>query len=362
MYHALSRIIRKLRRRRRLGALFLVAVLLFSLAGNTVIFYIFDRMAHDPPLTLWDSVWYSIISVTTIGYGDFSAETVAARLGTLVFIIFIGLAAFTTSVGIIVEWVVDLRQKERNGMGRATSKGHLIIVNFPNESRIRQIVDEFCIDHRHKGRDVVIITNEIEQLPFDLNNVSFIRGSPLEQDSYERADIAHASQAIILSTSYDDPRSDSFVASAAFVAHRNNPDIGIVAEVLDPKHDVLFDLASEVSLVYTLKMANNMLVQEAQDPGVHALSQAITSNEMEGTLASTVAVSPPPGMSYVDAAKALLDEDVNLVGVVRDGSVIASLVGQSMTGGDRLVYISKLQIGWSEIGPMLAAAPRADAR
>ena len=362
MYHALSRIIRKLRRRRRLGALFLVAVLLFSLAGNTVIFYIFDRMAHDPPLTLWDSVWYSIISVTTIGYGDFSAETVAARLGTLVFIIFIGLAAFTTSVGIIVEWVVDLRQKERNGMGKATSKGHLIIVNFPNESRIRQIVDEFCIDHRHKGRDVVIITNEIEQLPFDLNNVSFIRGSPLEQDSYERADIAHASQAIILSTSYDDPRSDSFVASAAFVAHRNNPDISIVAEVLDAKHDVLFDLASEVSLVYTLKMANNMLVQEAQDPGVHALAQAITSNEMEGTLASTVAVSPPPGMSYVDAAKALLDEDVNLVGVVRDGSVIASLVGQSMTGGDRLVYISKLQIGWSEIGPMLAAAPRADAR
>ena len=362
MYHALSRIIRKLRRRRRLGALFLVAVLLFSLAGNTVIFYIFDRMAHDPPLTLWDSVWYSIISVTTIGYGDFSAETVAARLGTLVFIIFIGLAAFTTSVGIIVEWVVDLRQKERNGMGKATSKGHLIIVNFPNESRIRQIVDEFCIDHRHRGRDVVIITNEIEQLPFDLNNVSFIRGSPLEQDSYERADIAHASQAIILSTSYDDPRSDSFVASAAFVAHRNNPDISIVAEVLDSKHDVLFDLASEVSLVYTLKMANNMLVQEAQDPGVHALAQAITSNEMEGTLASTVADSPPPGMSYVDAAKALLDEDVNLVGVVRDGSVIASLVGQSMTGGDRLVYISKLQIGWSEIGPMLAAAPRADAR
>ena len=362
MYHALSRIIRRLRRRRRLGALFLVAVLLFSLSGNTVIFYIFDRMAHDPPLTLWDSVWYSIISVTTIGYGDFSAETVAARLGTLVFIIFIGLAAFTTSVGIIVEWVVDLRQKERNGMGKATSKGHLIIVNFPNESRIRQIVDEFCIDHRHRGRDVVIITNEIEQLPFDLNNVSFIRGSPLEQDSYERADIAHASQAIILSTSYDDPRSDSFVASAAFVAHRNNPDISIVAEVLDPKHDVLFELASEVSLVYTLKMANNMLVQEAQDPGVHALAQAITSNEMEGTLASTVAVSPPPGMSYVDAAKALLDEDVNLVGVVRDGSVIASLVGQSMTGGDRLVYISKLQIGWSEIGPMLAAAPRADAR
>ena len=360
MYHALSRVIRRLRRQRRLGAVFLVGVLVFSLAGNTAIFYAFDRMAHDPPLTLWDSVWYSIISVTTIGYGDFSAETAAARLGTLVFIIFIGLAAFTTSVGIVVEWIVDLRQKERIGMGRATSKDHLIIVNFPNESRIRQIVDEFCIDHRHKGLEVVIITDEIEQLPFDVNNVSFIRGSPLEQDSYKRADIAHASQAIILSTSYDDPRSDSFVASAAFVAHHINPEIAIVAEVLDPKHDVLFDL-TYVSLVYTLKMANNMLVQEAQDPGVHALTQAITSNEMEGTLASTVAESPP-GMSYVDTAKTLLDHDVNLVGVVRDGLVIASLVGQSMTEGDRLVYISKSQIGWSEISSMLAAASRADDR
>ena len=362
MYHSLSRIIRKLRRRRQLGVTFLIAVLVGSLAGNTLVFYVFDRLHHDPPLTPWDSLWYSIISVTTIGYGDFSAETAGARIGTLIFIIFIGLAAFTTAVGMVVEWIVELRQKERTGMGRVTSKGHLIIVNFPNESRIRQIVDEFCIDRRHRGMEVVVISNEIELLPFQIDNVSFIRGSPLEQDSYERADVSHASQAIILSASYDDPRSDSLVASAAFVVQRLNPDISIVAEVLDPNHSVLFDLTTGVSLVYTLSVANNLLVQEAQDHGVHLLAQAITSNEIEGTLASTVAESPQPRTSYVTAAKALLDHGVNLVGVVRGGSVITSLSGESLERGDSLVYISTSQLGWSEMSSMLADAARADGR
>ena len=42
-----------------------------------------------------------------------------------------------------------------------------------------------------------------------------------------------------------------------------------------------------VSLVFPLQMANNMLVQESQDPGVSLLAQAITSNQVEGTLLST---------------------------------------------------------------------------
>ena len=336
--------------------LFLLGVLIVSIAGNTISFYFFDRGAH-PDLTIWDSFWYSVISITTIGYGDFSATTLGARVGTAVFIVVIGLIAFTTAVGMSVDWIVDLRQKERTGMSNLRAKGHLILVNFPNELRVRQIINEFTRDKQHRDREIIIVTDQIDQLPFSIENVLFVRGSPLEEETYERCNIKEARQAIVLSSSYDDPRSDSLVASIAFLIEHVNPEISLIVETLDAKHAVLFNVSKRVSQVYTLQLANNLLVQEAQDPGVNLLTQAITSNvtEIEETLASTtVGVVAGGPVSYTELAKKLLDRGVNVVGVVRDGTAIVGFEGLELAADDVLVYISKSRHSWQELSEFLA--------
>ena len=95
MFYTLTKLLRKVRHRRELGFALLFGVLTLSIAGNTTTFYLFER-ASDPPPSLGDSFWYSVISITTIGYGDYSAQTAGARLGTALFIVLMGLAAFTT--------------------------------------------------------------------------------------------------------------------------------------------------------------------------------------------------------------------------------------------------------------------------
>ena len=77
MIYSLNRLIRKVRRRRELGALFLVLTLAISIIGSTLSFFFFERVIPDAP-GIWDSLWYSVISITTIGYGDFSSTTVGA--------------------------------------------------------------------------------------------------------------------------------------------------------------------------------------------------------------------------------------------------------------------------------------------
>ena len=332
----------------------LVSVLVVSIVGNTLFFYFFERdIEHG--LTIWDSLWYSVISISTIGYGDYSATTSGARIGTAVFIIIIGLATFTTAIGMTVDWIVDLRQKERTGMAATRATNHAIIVNFPSESRVRQIIDQFTQDINYRDREMVVVTDQIETLPFDHVQVSFVRGSPLETETFERANLARAGDVIVLSPDYKDPRSDSYVASIAFVIEHMNPGIEIVAECLDPKHAVLFTASENVSLVYTMRIATNLLVQEAQDPGVNLLTNAITSNEIEGTLVSTTVESLPDGLPrYVEVAKKLLDKDVNLVGVIRGGKVIVSLGGAVPTEGDSLVYISRARHSWSALRALLA--------
>ena len=193
MFYWLTKVVRGVRRKRALGLGLLLAIAGMSIAGNTVTFFVFERL-DDHDVTIFDSLWYSIVSITTIGYGDFSAQSLGARLGTIFFIVIAGLTTFTAAAGILVDWVMDFQYRERAGMGTAHAKDHLLIINFPSEARVREIVEEFRQDSQHQHDDIVILTDQIESLPVGFPDLFFVRGSPLEEESYRRARIEHAKQ------------------------------------------------------------------------------------------------------------------------------------------------------------------------
>jgi hypothetical protein len=85
------------------------------------------------------------------------------------------------------------------------------------------------------------------------------------------------------------------------------------------------------------------------------LAQAITSNEIEGTLATTRIEGPPEaGGSYISYAKSLLDNGINLVGVIRDGGIMVGFDDLYAAENDRLVYVSKSRRTWDEMRGLLS--------
>ena len=344
----LARLFRRVRQQKAFGVGLVTLMTVFCIVGNSACLYVFDG-PDNPDMTFTDAVWCSVISITTIGYGDFYAVSTGARLGTVFFIVFLGLGTFSVILGMSIDWATDLASRGRRGMSKVIAKDHIVIVNFPAASRVQQVVHELKNDPSHEGREIVIVADQIEELPFDEKGILFVNGPVLEDSTYMKASIQDAEMVIVLATSYTDFNSDAVVASAISVIDLLNPNIFIVAECLNYKHRVLFDSVNCNSIVFSMKLSGNLLAQEAHDPGVSQLVDVITSNVEGTTLYSTAVDSTPNGLQYNDLAKGLLDRDVNLICVNRGGNSLTSFNDISPEAGDRVIYAASKRLNWAEL-------------
>jgi voltage-gated potassium channel len=340
--HALQR----LRKRQTLGIAVVLAFLALALLGNALCYYHFDR-AVKPELTFWDALWYSAVSITTIGYGDFFAVTPGARIGMLVFVVGLGLTSFTALLGLLVDRMMQINFKEVRGLATVHCKDHILLINFPDAVRVEQIIEEFRRDAEFKKRDVVIITDALETLPFDRPNIFFVKGSPLQAETLERAGLSRARLAMVLADSHN-PSSDGLVAAIINLIEHLNPDVKTVAECLDVRHSVLFRSTRCDSIVYAHRLLNNLLVQEVQDSGIAAVVAALTSNENKANFYSCT-VDDKEGVSYLELAKSLMDTGDRLVTVTRDDHHHINLVGLNSKKGDVVTYLGENRRPWSEL-------------
>jgi voltage-gated potassium channel len=346
LYLTFIRLFRRLRAKKQLGLLLVLGLLVMSLLGNAVCFYTFDGASSE--VSFADAMWYSVISITTIGYGDYSATSMGARVGTVVFIVLVGMAAFTVFLGIVVDGMTQLAMKGQFGMGTALASDHCLIVNFPSEPRVRRLVQELRGDPAFGDGEIIIVSDRVERLPFDEPKLLFVRGNPLESETFTRASIGRARSAIVLATGYDDPNSDAVVSSIISVIDSLNPDVRVVAECLDDRHELLFQAVHCDALVNGMNIADHLLVQETHDPGLSQMVDEITSNCRGLTLfTAEVAADPAYDGDYCRLAKDLLDRDVNVLAVNRGSEARTSFRDIHPEPGDSVVYLADHRYDWS---------------
>lgn len=344
--HFLLQMVQRMRRSKRAGLGFVLTMLAFGILGNALTFYLFDGPSK-PDLTVGDALWYSIISVTTIGYGDLSASSFGARLGTIFFIIVIGLSSFSAALGLLVDSMMQLNFRELHGLAKIHSENHILIINFPDATRVERIIHEIRVDEEYKERDVVLVTDRIDTMPFDLKNLFFVHGSPLQIETLERAGLRKASMAIVLCTANDDASTDGQVASVLNMVEHINPGIKTVAECLDERHEILFRSTNCDSVVYSSQVVNNLLVQEIQDDGIASLVTTLTQNA-DFTFYSQALEKPLSG-TYQDTAEKLSKRSSKLISIMRDGRHHINCESLESKAGDLLIYAGPKRLKLSEI-------------
>ncbi len=105
------RLIRSVFRRGNLGR-FLLAASILVLNGAAIVFFVERHAPGSNIHTFGDSVWWSVVTVTTVGYGDYFPVTVAGRI-TAVFIMAIGILTLAVITAQVASSFVDQASRRR---------------------------------------------------------------------------------------------------------------------------------------------------------------------------------------------------------------------------------------------------------
>jgi voltage-gated potassium channel len=100
-----------------------------------------------------DAWWYSMVTLTTVGYGDFYPVTPAGKFLSLLFILgSLGLLGFI--IGKATEFISEINWRRQMGHYGTSFENHIVIVGWNNfaHSMIKDLIQA--------GQQVAIITNE----------------------------------------------------------------------------------------------------------------------------------------------------------------------------------------------------------
>jgi len=171
-------------------AVILLLVLFVIVVGSSLIFY------HIEHRTLFEAIYWAIITITTVGYGDIVPTTTEGRLLAMVVAIS-GFAGLTAALSVATHFIVEKTIKEKEGELRVRGTRIMVVGSSPACAMIAlQLIKEVG----KRGRIVWVTSYETPEkyvMRAREGGVVIVRGSLTEVDTYLRGGIETVKDVII---------------------------------------------------------------------------------------------------------------------------------------------------------------------
>ncbi|MEN4005859.1 MAG: NAD-binding protein [Methanobacteriaceae archaeon] len=141
------------------------------------------------------SLYWTFVTIGTVGYGDYSPETTLGKFFTISLIV-LGIGSFAIAIESIVDFLLTRHQNRLLGLIKVEKSKHVVICGW-TESTME------CIKEIGNKNEIFVIDEDEEVRQKALkNNVNFVHGDPTRIKDLEKANVKGA-KAIIVDMSSD---------------------------------------------------------------------------------------------------------------------------------------------------------------
>lgn len=160
-----------------------------------VLYWIESSNADSNIKSFSDALWYSIITLTTIGYGDYFPKSPEGKLIALVFVLgSIGILGFVISQ--ISNKIFKIMEDKKLGYFGTKMEKHVVIINWNDFAK--QILNEIT----NADKKAVVITKSKEDVDaiynqFDNSLVFVVHSDSLDSKTFERANIGKCTTVLL---------------------------------------------------------------------------------------------------------------------------------------------------------------------
>jgi voltage-gated potassium channel len=255
----------------------------------------------EPNFTFGDALWWSMVTLTTVGYGDLTPKTFPGRsIAVLIMILGIGLltTASITISATVASILINRKIKEEQGMNSYQFENHIIFCEW--NARARSILLQFRSNISTRNTPIVLIA-EMERRPIEDKNLFFIKGS-VNDETLQRANIDRASTVIILGDDrLEGGARDAKVVLSTLTVESLNPSVYTIVELLDERYLQHCQRANADEIIVSSELSAMLISQSALNHGISRLFNELLSPAI-GNQTHTIPLPPELiGKTFLDA-------------------------------------------------------------
>ena len=275
--------------------------------------------------SLFDAIWYTIVTITTVGYGDITPASVSGRISAMLLLI-VGVAIFGILSGKFASFLLDRQQKKGRGlliMGKM--KNHFLICGW--KPGFEKILEGILAANPEIPAERIVIVNNADRMEIEtvqanekFKAINFLYGDFTDEEILMKAQIKNAERVLILADSskqYSSLETDSRTVLGVITIKNLNPKIYCVAEIIDSKFEKHLSLARCDEIILTSDYEQNLLVQASSGKGMSHILRELVSEEDSSVIILQDIPANFVGKDYGTYRKSLKTRDI-LIGILEN--------------------------------------------
>ncbi|MBD1381358.1 potassium channel protein [Bacillus sp. IB182487] len=293
--------------------------------------------------TLFDSLWWTMTTLTTVGYGDYSPGSVPGRVIGMILFIF-GIGIFGALISKTVEHISTYNRLKEEGKIVYKKDGHYVYITWSKKTK--EAIEEVLATQ--PDAKIVIIENS-EKTPYRHDNVHFVQGDPAEEETLTKANVLGSKRVCIFSDSFIDDATLAdgktlLIASAVECLCTEGNDIHTIVEISKESHISKFKHVKVDDFIVSNGSVSRLMAKATLNPGTTAIFRQLLSKRFGSNIHEMV---PKPGWkTYKDAHQELFENGAVLI-AVNDSMNISMNQQMNLQNNDILYVICDDQVAAS---------------